>query len=125
MKYTFNDNDNMNKTLIKNIQEYRQWAWNILEKHKNRQTVEEALGLVIDHDCWDYNDKNEPIDEQGNVIPEDTVDTVKLEDWVNTLDFPLIAVHTFEKDWDRTGSFEIVMLEFVSLSEFTEVLIRS
>jgi hypothetical protein len=115
----------MNKTLIKNIQEYRQWAWNALEEHKDSQTVEEALGLIIGHDCWDCNDKNEPIDQQGNVIPEDTVDIVKLEDWVNELDFPLVAVYTFEKDWDRAGNYEVVMLDFVSLSEFTEVLVRS
>ena len=115
----------MNKTLIKNIQEYRRWAWNVLEEQGDSQTAEEALGLIIGHDCWDYNDKNEPIDEQGNVIPEDTVDTVKLENWVNTLDFPLIAVHFFEKGSDRAGGYEIVMLEFVALSEFAEVLIRS
>lgn len=107
----------MDKKLIKNLAEYRAWAFEMHEKHETHH-VDQALGLNIDYDCWDYNDKNEPIDEQGNVIPDVTAETVKLEKWVEELVFPVVVVYWIEKDHDRHGDVQIIALETVSLSEF-------
>lgn len=107
----------MNKTLLKDISEYRQWAWDLVEEEDD-QHVEKALGLCVVRECWDVNEKGEEIDEEGNVIPDDTAETVKLEDWVNKLQFPVVAVYCFEKEWDRHGSAQIVFAEFVELKEF-------
>jgi hypothetical protein len=114
------DKSTMTKKLLKDIQEYRQWAWQILGEFDNKSQIERAVGMNLIHDCYDYNDKNEPIDENGKVIPDDTAETVQLDDWVNELVFPVIAVYWFERDHDRTGSYMIIAAEFVSLSDFSE-----
>ena len=106
----------MKKKLLKNISEYRKWAWKISEQSEGK--ADEALGLLIDLDCWDYNENNEPIDEQGNVILDETAETVKLEEWVEKLKFPVIAVYWVEKTFDRCGNVAIVAVEFVSQSDF-------
>lgn len=109
----------MNKKLIKNIDEYRKWSFETSTQALDYQShVDRALGLEIDYECWDYNDKNEPIDEEGNVIPDTTAENMKLADWVTELTFPVVVVHCFEKDWDRTGDLTIVLAEFVELKDF-------
>jgi hypothetical protein len=108
----------MQKKLIQNIQEYRQWAWEIIEEMDN-QHVDKALGLLPIRECWDVNENGDEVDEEGNIIPDDTAETVQIEDWVKELEFPLVAVYCFEKTFDRTGSVEIACAEFVSLKEFT------
>lgn len=107
----------MNKTLIKSEKEYRKFAFDILEK-SNASHIQEALGVVLDTDCWDYNEKDEPIDENGNVIPDETPDSLILSEEIKSLNYPIIVVHCFEKEWDRTGDLEICVAEFVSLSDF-------
>lgn len=110
----------MTKKLIKNIGEYRQWAWQIVNEFDGKYAIERAVGMNLTHDCYDYNDKNEPVDEQGNVIPDDTAETAQLDDWVNELKFPVVAVYWIEKEYDRVGEVVIVAAEFVSISEFSE-----
>lgn len=107
----------MTKKFIKNISEYRKWAWRISEKFEDSK-VDDNLGLLVDYDCWDYNDKNEPVDEQGNVIPEETAETVKLAEWVEKLEFPVVAVYWIEKEFDRVGDVTIIAVDFVSQSDF-------
>lgn len=107
----------MDKQLLHNLTEYREWAWKLHEE-KDKEHIDEALGLQLIYECWDYNEEGESIDEDGNVIPEDTAETVKLNDWVYGLEFPVIAVHWFENDDWRGCSHEICALEFVSLNEF-------
>jgi len=108
----------MTKKLIQNLSEYRQWAWNTLTELDDNKVVAKELGLLPVYECWDVNEKGEEIDEDGNVIPEDTAETVKIEDWVSELQFPVVAVYWLEKEYDRHGDVTIVAVEFVSLNEF-------
>lgn len=114
----------MDKQLLRNLTEYREWAWKIHED-KDKEHIDEALGLCPIYDCFDsiLNENGEwiDVDEDGNVIPEDTAETVKLEDWVYGLEFPVIAVYWFQKDDWRGCSHEIAALDFVSLNEFSLV----
>lgn len=107
----------MNKTLIKSEQQYRKFAFKILENNDGSH-VQEALGVELDTDCYDYNEKGEPIDEKGNVIPDETPDSLILSDEIKNLEYPVIAIHSFGKDFDRLGDVEYCLLEFVSLKDF-------
>lgn len=115
----------MDKKLINNITEYREWAWKTYHEWDQNDQIERAFGICPLHECWDsvYDENGEwlhDIDEDGNIIPEDTAQTVQLEDWVSEVEFPAIFVYTFEKTWDRIGDQEIYILDYVSLSEFGE-----
>jgi hypothetical protein len=109
------------KTLLQNLTEYRTWAWGIA-KIREGDHIDNTLGLLPVYECYDsiQNEDGEwvDIDEEGNVIPEDTAETVKLEDWVYGLEFPVIAVHCFDEEWDRLGDIEFCFCEFVSKNEF-------
>ena len=107
----------MTKKLLKNIQEYRQWAFNISILHEHYQ-VDDALGLDINYDCWDTNDNGENINEDGSVIPKLTPENMQLENWINELVFPVVAVYWIEKFDDRLGGVNITAVEFVSIDEF-------
>ncbi len=107
----------MNKTLIKSEKEYRKFAFDIL-KNSDSHHVQEALGVRLDTNCYDYNKNGEPIDEKENVIPDETPDSLFLEDEIKSLEYPIIAVHSFSKDWDRFGGFEVCILEFVEMKDF-------
>lgn len=108
----------MTKKLLNNISEYRQWAWSILLENDNDRVVSKSLGLRPAYDCFDYNDNDEPIDENGNVLPEDTAETIHIEDFIAKLIFPVIAVYWIANEWDRGGDVKIVAVEFVELREF-------
>jgi hypothetical protein len=77
------------------------------------------------YDCYDsIEDENGnwvDIDEDGNVIPEDTAETIKLDDWVYGLEFPVVTIYWFEQDDWRGCSHEICACDFVSINEFKEV----
>jgi len=109
----------MTKKLLKNIQEYRQWAYDIsiLNRHYK---VDDALGLDIAYDCWDTNDKGEDINEDGSIIPKTTPENMQLENWVNELSFPAFAVCWIENMDDRMGKATIIAVDFVCLKDFTE-----
>ena len=107
----------MTKKLLKNIQEYRQWAFNISILHEHYE-VDDALGLDINYDCWDTNDNGEDINEDGSVIPKLTPENMQLENWINELVFPVVAVYWIEKFDDRLGGVNITAVEFVSIDEF-------
>ncbi len=110
----------MTKTKFKNLSEYKDFCFKTLyETKKEINSVEEFLGVIGDHDCFDYNDKNEPIDEAGNVLKDPASgEDLEFEDWVNELSFPLIFVYIIEFGFDRHGDCGIVVGEFVSLNEF-------
>lgn len=108
----------MTKKLLKNISEYRQWAWKVLQENDDNSNVAENLGLIPAYDCYDYNDNDEPIDENGNVLPDDTAETVQIEDSIKELVFPVMAVYWIEKAWDRGGDVQIIAVDFVELREF-------
>ena len=107
----------MTKKLLKNIQEYRQWAYDISTLHEHYK-VDDALGLDINYDCWDTNDNGENINEDGSVIPKLTPENMQLENWINELVFPVVAVYWIEKFDDRLGGVNITAVEFVSINEF-------
>ena len=114
----------MDKKLIQNINEYRQWAWKLYTDSNEQETIECALGLNPIHDCWESVLDNDgqwlhDIYEDGNIIPPDTTETVALEDWVNKIKFPCVFVYAFEKGWDRLGDYEISILDYVSIDDFT------
>ena len=107
----------MTKKLLKDIQEYRQWAYDISILHEYYK-VDDALGLNINYDCWDTNDNGEDINEDGSVIPKLTPENMQLENWINELVFPVVAVYWIEKFDDRLGGVNITAVEFVSIDEF-------
>ena len=107
----------MTKKLLKDIQEYRQWAYDISILHEDYR-VDDALGLDINYDCWDTNDNGENINEDGSVIPKLTPENMQLENWINELVFPVIVVYWIEKFDDRLGGLNITAVEFVSIDEF-------
>jgi hypothetical protein len=113
----------MDKKLIQNIDEYRQWAWELYTNSSENQNVEQCLGLEPIHDCWDSIENEDgsftDIDEDGNPIPEDTAETVKLTDWVNEIQFPCVFIYFFEDSWDRLGSIKTYILDYVSIEDFT------
>ena len=107
----------MTKKLLKDIQEYRQWAYDISILHEHYK-VDDALGLDINYDCWDTNDNGENINEDGSVIPKLTPENMKLENWINELVFPVVAVYWIEKFDDILGEVNITAVKFVSIDEF-------
>ncbi len=104
----------MTKKLLKNIQEYRQWAYDISILHEHYK-VDDALGVDISYDCWDTNDNGENINEDGSVIPKTTPENMKLENWINDLIFPVVAVYWIEQADDRFGGVNIAIVEYVSI----------
>lgn len=107
----------MTKKLLKNIQEYRQWAFNISTLFEHYK-VDNALGLNINYDCWDTNDNGEDINEDGSVVPKLTPENMQLENWINELVFPVIAVYWIENTGDRLGEGIAIAADFVSIEDF-------
>lgn len=107
----------MNKKLLKSEKEYREWAFSILSERQTSH-ISNAIGARIEDDCWGFNDKNQPIDEDGNVIPDETPESLELADWVKEINYPIVMIHCFEKSWDRIGDLEICFAEYVSLADF-------
>jgi hypothetical protein len=121
----------MEKKLLRNETEYREWAWSIYSHWKNHKMdfygssahhIAHVLGLCPVYECWDsiQNENGEwvDVDEDGNVIPEDTAEIVALAEWMSDVEYPTIAVYHLEKDSDRLGVFEGYICDFVSLNEF-------
>ena len=107
----------MTKKLLKDIQEYRQWAYDVSVLHEHYK-IDDALGLDINYDCWDTNDNGENINEDGSVIPKLTPENMILENRVNELVFPVVAVYWIERIDDRYGGMNITAVEFVSINDF-------
>ena len=122
----------MKHKLLQNITEYRNWAWYVYQywyNHKNTfyatsaLDVGRAIGLNPIFECWDsiQNQNGEwiDVDEDGNVIPEDTAEIVALQEWMSDVEFPAVVVYALEKDSDRLGEFGNLLCDFVSLNEFS------
>lgn len=117
----------MNHKLLLNITEYRNWAWNYYVENWNHNLhVARVLGLNPVFECWDSvpdeNGELVDIDEDGNVIPEDTAEIVSLQEWMSEVQFPVVAVYWFEKVYTRNvrGDDETYICDFVSLGEFSQ-----
>lgn len=107
----------MTRKLLKNIEEYRKWSFDISNIH-DKTEVDRALGLIIDYSCWDVNENGEEINEDGSVIPDLTPENMELKDWVNKLTFPVVAVYWIENMDDRMGDTMIIAVDFVSIEDF-------
>lgn len=114
----------MTRQFLRNIEEYRKWAFDISAIH-DKTEVDRALGLIIDYSCWDVNEKGEEINEDGSVIPELTPENVELKDWVNELSFPAFAVYWIENMDDRMGAAMVIAVDFVCLKDFSKYEILS
>lgn len=122
----------MKHQLLRNLTEYRNWAWYVYQywyNHKNTFYASSALevgrviGLNPIFECWNsiQNENGEwiDVDEDGNVIPEDTAETVALQEWMNDIEFPAVIVYSLDKGCDRLGEFGNFLCDFVSLNEFS------
>jgi hypothetical protein len=73
----------------------------------------------IETDCWDYDEDGNEIDEDGNIIPPTTRESIKIsEEWKDEMIFPLYFVGHINCDSDRLGKFRIGYSEFVTLKDF-------
>lgn len=53
----------------------------------------EALNLKpINCDCWDYDEDGNEIDEDGNIMPAFTKESLEFEDLVEPMEFPLVFI---------------------------------
>ncbi|AEC53148.1 hypothetical protein SCRM01_202 [Synechococcus phage S-CRM01] len=113
----------MDKKLIQNIDEYRQWAWDLYIESNENYHVEQCLGLEPIHDCWDSIENEDgsftDFNEDGSVIVPDTAETVELQQWVTEIKFPCIFIYLFEDTWDRFGSVKTYILDYISIEDFT------
>ena len=73
----------------------------------------------VETDCWDYDEDGNEIDEDGNIIPPTTRESIKIsEEWKHEMIFPLYFVGHINCDSDRLGKFRIGFSEFVTFKDF-------
>lgn len=73
----------------------------------------------IETDCWDYDEDGNEIDEDGNIMPPTSRETIKIsDDWKEEMTFPLMFVGWIDSDFDRFGKTRMAYSEFVTLKEF-------
>ena len=73
----------------------------------------------IETDCWDYDEDGNEIDEDGNIIPPTTRESIKIsEEWKDEIIFPLYFVGHINSDSDRLGKIRLCYSEFVTLKDF-------
>jgi len=107
----------MVKKLINSKREYLEHCFPICDREK-AYVINNAYGLILTMDCHDYDDNNNMLDEEGNIIPPDSVDNVKVEEWVDELTYPLMLLEWINDDYDRLGDYRIICVETVCLKEF-------
>ena len=70
-------------------------------------------------DCYDYDEDGNEIDEDGNIMPPTSRETIKIaEDWKEEITFPLYFVGWIDSGCDRYGKVRMAFSDFVSLKEF-------
>jgi hypothetical protein len=118
----------MNKKLIRNLAEYRKWAWEVSDGCLNGD-IAECLGLIPVNEYCATSIKDDGIviilDENGNVIPEDTEETIKLDETISKLIFPVIVIYYFSETKTHWAGWRPCQCVFVSLIEFSEPLDNS
>jgi hypothetical protein len=107
----------MVKKLINSKREYLEHCFPICNREKI-YAINNAYGLILIMDCYDHDDNNNMLDEEGNIIPPDSVDNVKVEEWVDELTYPLMLLEWIENDSDRVGNYSTICVETVCLKEF-------
>lgn len=117
----------LTKTLLRNLDEYRQWSFKIYNKYKGSysEVLIETLGINPPLECWDsICDKNgnwlHDINEDGSIIPETTAENLKLSDWLLATEFPIVVVHCFDEVPDRFGHKDHFFLcTLISIFDFS------
>jgi hypothetical protein len=86
----------------------------------NAELAEFFLLEPIEEDqCWDYDSEGNEIDEDGNIIPPLSRESLKISsDFVSEMSFPLYFVGHINSDSDRLGKIRLCYSEFVSLKDF-------
>lgn len=73
----------------------------------------------IDMNCYDYDEHGNEIDEDGNIIPPLSRESLKIsEDWKEEMSFPLVFVGWLDSGFDRFGSVRMSFSDFVSLKDY-------
>jgi len=73
----------------------------------------------IGDNCHGYDENDNEIDENGNIIPPTSRETIKIADeWRKDLTFPLYFIGWIDSSFDRYGDVRMAFSDFVSLKEF-------
>lgn len=104
---------------------YEEYAKNLFEIRDSisgfppDQLAEFFLLEHIETSCYDTDEDGNDIDEDGNIMPPTSRETIKIaSDWKEDMTFPLYFVGWIDSSWDRFGSVRMSFSEFVSLKEF-------
>jgi len=72
-------------------------------------------------ECWDFDENGNDIDEQGNIIPPESREGLRLiEDLVEEVSFPLCLVGVLISDSDRLGNIAMCFSQIVTLKDFED-----
>jgi hypothetical protein len=83
------------------------------------QLAEFFLLEPVDMNCWDTDEDGNELDEDGNIMPPLSRETIKVSETLKEeMTFPLYFVGWIDSSWDRFGSVRMTFSEFVSLKEF-------
>jgi hypothetical protein len=103
-------------------EEYADELFEIRDSIAQFSTDKLAEFFLLEHietSCYDTDEDGNDIDEDGNIIPPLSRETIKIaEDWKEEMTFPLYFVGWIDSSWDRFGDVCISLSEFVSLKEF-------
>lgn len=114
----------MNKVLIKNEKEYREFVFNLLESANDRlqNSLEESFGIIKIGDCYDYDKDGNEIDEKGNIIPDDysAPEKLVLTEQTKNQQYPMVIVYWVESSFDRLSDIDFCVVEFVTLEDFKD-----
>jgi hypothetical protein len=85
-------------------------------------TLVEAFGFEsLNMDCYDYDGDGNEIDEDGEIMPPLSKDSLKIsEEW--DYEYPYVITGLITSDYDRLGAISMVFIEVVELKEFNESL---
>jgi hypothetical protein len=83
------------------------------------QLAEFFLLEPIDMNYWDTDEDGNELDEDGNIMPPLSRETIKISEALKEeMTFPLYFVGWIDSSWDRNGSVHVAFSEFVNLKEF-------
>lgn len=117
----FTKDVNYTKTLIQSEEEYRKYCfdrcWNT---DLACYDLDMEYGLIIRRECWDFDEEGNDIDEEGNKLPINTWENIKLCDWVKKLKYPIVLIETPHHLSDNGGIFYVGPVIHISLTDFNK-----
>jgi hypothetical protein len=97
---------------------YKPWWRKLLRLSEDRKYDGRNWGIRWSP-SYDYDEDGNEIDENGNIIPPLSRETIKIaEDWKEDMTFPLYFVGWIDSSCNRFGGVGMAFSEFVSLKEF-------